>query len=81
MVLEFFVQQVSLVAKTDVDGIGFADDFGGQSKLLMSPKLWRSFIKPCYQELFNICKQAGKFIFFHSDGYLYCVISFSFFNP
>ena len=74
MVLEFFSRQVAAQAKTDVDGIAFADDFGSQRQLLISPELWRSFIKPVYQELFNICKKAGKFIFFHSDGYIVDII-------
>ena len=74
MLLEFFSRQVSLQAKRSFDGITFADDFGSQRQLLMSPELWRSFIKPVYQELFRICKQAGKFIFFHSDGYIIEII-------
>jgi len=42
MLLEFFSRQVSLQVKTPVDGITFADDFGSQRQLLMSPKLWRA---------------------------------------
>jgi len=74
MLVEFFARQVSLVAKTGVDGINFADDFGAQTQLLISPDLWRAFIRPVYEELFRICKQAGKFIFFHSDGYIVEII-------
>jgi len=68
MLQEFFSRQVELVCKTDVDGIVFADDFGWQQQLLMSPKQWRDFIRPVYEHILGICKKAGKYIFFHSDG-------------
>ena len=68
MLLDFFARQVTLVSKTDVDGICFADDFGSQQQLLIPPSLWRSFIKPVYRDILGICKSAGKLVFFHSDG-------------
>ena len=70
MLLEYFAQQVAHLAKTEVDGIIFFDDWGSQRQLLIPPKIWRSFFKPVYRELFTICKKAGKFIFFHSDCYV-----------
>ena len=70
MLLEYFTQQVSSLTKTDVDGIIFFDDWGAQNQLLIPPSLWRSFFKPVYRELFAICREAHKFIFFHSDGYI-----------
>ena len=74
MLLEYFGQQVSSLAKTNVDGIIFFDDWGAQSQLLIPPRVWRSFFKPVYKKLFSICKKAGKFIFFHSDGYIMEII-------
>jgi len=71
---EFSVRQVSALAKTAVDGIIFFDDWGSQQQLLIPPALWRSFFKPVYRELFSICKKSGKFIFFHSDGYIMEII-------
>ncbi|MBI4283403.1 MAG: hypothetical protein HY663_02905 [Chloroflexi bacterium] len=74
MLMEYYTQQVAHLAKTEVDGIIFLDDWGSQRQLLIPPKLWRSFFKPVYRELFAICKKAGKFIFFHSDGYILEII-------
>jgi len=74
MLLEFLARRVSLMAGTDVDALFFQDDFGSQQQLLVPPDVWRSFIKPVYQELFEICGQAGKFVFFHSDGYIVEII-------
>ncbi|MCS7223339.1 MAG: hypothetical protein NZ959_02080 [Armatimonadetes bacterium] len=55
--------------KAGADGIAFADDWGAQNRLLISPQKWRSFFKPRYQILFDLVKDAGRFIFFHTDGW------------
>jgi len=74
ILLDFFGTQVSMVVKSDVNGVCFADDFGSQQQLLLPPKLWREFIKPVYKELVGICKSAGKYVFFHSDGVIHEII-------
>jgi uroporphyrinogen decarboxylase len=75
ILFDFYMRQVSIAAESGVDGICFFDDWGSQRQLLVSPEIWRSFIKPVYQELFAICKSKGKFIFFHSDGYIIEIIN------
>lgn len=65
---EFFLAELALWVKTDVDGIAFMDDWGAQDKLLISPKLWRAFFAPLYADYCRIIHEAGKFVFFHSDG-------------
>lgn len=55
--------------KAGVDGVYFGDDWGGQNRLLISPQKWRSFFKPRYKRLFEPVKDAGKHIFFHTDGW------------
>lgn len=52
----------------DIDGMVFSDDWGSQRSLLISPAKWREFFKPKYQEIIDIIKDAGKKVFFHSDG-------------
>ncbi|MBI2843172.1 MAG: hypothetical protein HYX78_07205 [Armatimonadetes bacterium] len=74
IVWDYFRQTVTLSTRMDVDGIFFWDDFGSQTQLFMSPDLWRKFIRPVYEDLFGICKSAGKFVFFHSDGYILEII-------
>ena len=51
-----------------IDGIGFGDDWGQQTGLIMGPDLWREFIKPCIKKLFGYVKSQGKFVFIHSCG-------------
>ena len=74
LVHEFFLRELSLWVKTDVDAISFMDDWGTQERLLISPKLWREFYKPLYAEYCRIIHDAGKFVFFHSDGHILEVI-------
>jgi len=75
MLHEFFCEEMRMWAKTDVDGIGFMDDWGSERSLLISPEMWRSFFKPLYRDYCNIIKGAGKFVFFHSDGNIEAIYS------
>lgn len=67
---EFFVREMQMWAKTDVDGVSFMDDWGAQNSLLISPDLWRSFFKPLYRDYCELLHAGGKFVFFHSDGHI-----------
>lgn len=67
---EFFVAEMKFWASTQVDGISFMDDWGTQKSLLINPEKWRSFFKPLYKEYVDIAHAAGKFVFFHSDGFI-----------
>jgi len=70
MLHDFCTTELELWAKTDVDSIGFCDDWGTQTALLISPDLWRSFFKPLYRDYCEIIHRGGKFAFFHSDGHI-----------
>jgi hypothetical protein len=70
MVHEFYLCNIEMWVKTDVDAIGLGDDWGTQRALLISPKLWRSFYKPLYADYCRLAKAHGKFVFFHSDGHI-----------
>lgn len=74
LVHEFFLRELELWAKTDVDGIPFMDDWGAQDRLLISLKMWREFFKPLYADYCRIAHDAGKFVFLHSDGYIFDLI-------
>ncbi len=52
----------------DYQGLQFADDWGSQTGMLISPKIFRSFFKPVYAAMFNKVKAAGLDIWFHTDG-------------
>lgn len=70
IVHEWNVRMLERLVKADVDAISWMDDWGSQSSLLMSPKMWREFFKPCYRQYCEIIKRAGKFCLVHSDGFI-----------
>ena len=67
---DFYIREVELWAKADVDAIMFMDDWGSQNQLLIPPEMWREFFKPVYKEYCDAAKAEGKFVFMHSDGYI-----------
>lgn len=75
MLHEYYLHEIERWAQTDVDGIFFMDDWGSQGNLLIAPALWREFFKPLYRQYCDTIKQAGKFVFFHSDGYIEPIIA------
>jgi len=68
MVHEFYVRELRLLAPIAADAIMFRDDWGTQTNLLISPGQWRRIFKPLYAEYCRIIHEAGKFVFYHSDG-------------
>ncbi len=70
MLHEFFMRELEMWAKTDVDAISFMDDWGAQNQLLIAPKLWRDVFKPLYADYCDVIHWAGKFAFMHSDGHI-----------
>lgn len=58
----------------EYDGLHFADDWGSQTSLLISPERWREFYKPVYAAMFEKVTRAGVDVHFHSDGYIIDII-------
>jgi uroporphyrinogen decarboxylase len=69
MILEVMVHRVERLCQLpQLDGIHFRDDWGTQRTLMIEPDLWRSFFKSAYARLFALVQDAGKHVWFHSDG-------------
>lgn len=83
-ITQFFEQKLrrALPMVADrVDVCYFADDLGGQRRLLMSPGDYRQLIMPYHQRLFKLAKvlaaEAGApppAIMFHSDGAIFDIL-------
>jgi uroporphyrinogen decarboxylase len=61
-VLERALKSISL------DGVHFGDDWGTQCGLQMSPRMWRTFIKPHIKRMYALVRDAGKYVSIHSCG-------------
>jgi uroporphyrinogen decarboxylase len=59
-----------------VQMVEVGDDLGTQSSLLISPKMYREFIKPAEKELYALIheKAPGAALFRHTDGAIFDVI-------
>jgi uroporphyrinogen decarboxylase len=68
--LAFNLRWLEEWTKLDYDGLHFGDDWGGQRSLIIRPETWRRLFKPRYAEMFRLAKDAGKDVWFHSDGYI-----------
>ena len=55
--------------RLDPDGVYFADDWGTQQELIISPSMWRELFLPAYRQQFEPVRAAGKHVFFHTDGF------------
>ena len=68
MIHDFHCRTFECMAKTDVDALMFMDDWGSQTSLLISPRMWRDYFKACYKDYCDIIHGGGKKVFMHSDG-------------
>ncbi len=50
------------------EAVIFADDYGGQENLLLSPSVWRELVRPELERLYRLCRDAGQIIVHHSCG-------------
>ena len=64
------VAQVRNILRHKPDQVGFHTDIGGQDRLLLSPRLFRKYIKPVFSAIFQPIRQAGAHVYLHSDGHL-----------
>ena len=51
-----------------VDIAEYNDDVGMQDGLLMSPDMWRRYLKPRLGRMFSLIRSAGKHVRYHSCG-------------
>lgn len=70
MVHEFYLEDIKSWCTSNVDAIFFMDDWGTNQSLLISPETWREIFKPLYKEYCEIIHAAGKYAFFHTDGWI-----------
>jgi len=68
--LQFYLDWLDRWLAQQYQGLHFADDWGSQISMLISPGKWRSFFKPAYAAMFARVKKAGLHVWYHSDGHI-----------
>jgi uroporphyrinogen decarboxylase len=71
-ITELSIANACFLAECGVDILLTGDDVGMQDRLMLSPAMWRKWIKPRYAELIARVKaiNPATLIFHHSDGYI-----------
>jgi hypothetical protein len=59
---------IERLADYPIDCVKFADDWGTQKGLIISPELWRKVFRPRYAAQFERVHRLGKKVWFHSCG-------------
>jgi len=72
--LEYYVEIGNQLAELRVDQVHMADDIATQTGMIISPRLWRRYFKPCYKKLIDGLRTKVKYILYHSDGNLWPII-------
>jgi uroporphyrinogen decarboxylase len=70
----FYLAEMEIWARTGVDALVMADDWGGQHGLLIAPALWRELFKPLYRDYVALAHRHGKYAFMHSDGHIAAIL-------
>jgi len=74
MVENFSMYIVRRFVALGVDVMRYPEDLGAQDRPLISPALFRKYLKPSYTRLMAPAKQADILIHMHCDGYLWDLI-------
>lgn len=57
-----------------VDFMYYHTDIGTQDRLMISPRDFRTYLKPMFRALFQTCRRAGTHVYLSSDGYLLDIV-------
>ncbi|HSA02723.1 MAG TPA: uroporphyrinogen decarboxylase family protein [Candidatus Paceibacterota bacterium] len=67
-IMAFECDLMRMAARCGFHGIHFADDWGTQSGLMISPGMWRRLFKPRYARQFALARELGLHTWFHCCG-------------
>ncbi|MBN1249945.1 MAG: hypothetical protein JXC32_19940, partial [Anaerolineae bacterium] len=54
--------------------VTFGDDLGMQLQLPISPRMWRKYLKPCFAAIYQPFRDAGFYVYMHTDGHIIEII-------
>ncbi len=67
-IVDFECDLMRMAARHGFHGIHFADDWGTQSGMMISPQLWRALFKPRYARQFALAHDLGLHAWYHCCG-------------
>ena len=67
-IIDFECDLMRMAARHGFHGIHFADDWGTQTGMMISPALWRQLFKPRYARQFAVARELGLHTWYHCCG-------------
>lgn len=67
-IADYNIAQVKEALNYDIDAVYFGDDWGQQHGLIMGYDTWKEFIYPQLKRMYQVVRDAGKYVFIHSCG-------------
>jgi len=67
-IADYNITQTLEALKYDIDCVRFGDDWGQQYGLIMGPECWKEFIYPQIKRMYEIVRNAGKYVLIHCCG-------------
>jgi uroporphyrinogen-III decarboxylase len=58
----------NFIHRANSEWLGFAEDLGMQQGPMISPVLFRKYIKPSYRKMMKLARDEGAVVHMHSDG-------------
>ncbi len=68
LIFDFECELMRMAARHGFHGIHFADDWGAQTGLVISPGMWRRLFKPRYARQFALAHELGLHVWYHCCG-------------
>ena len=68
LVNDLALAQIDLYADVGADGVMFAEDWGTEDRLLVSPRMWEDLFRPGFERLVSRAHQRGLTVWMHSCG-------------
>lgn len=75
MICERNLKIIDIGLEYDIDGFHFGDDWGQQKGMIMGAPLWREFIKPRMQRMYEKVKERGLYVSQHSCGDIQTILN------
>lgn len=57
-----------------IDMVYFYDDVATARSLMISPQMWREYVRPCHVRIIEVAKAHGKPVMYHCDGAIAALI-------
>ena len=68
-ITDYILQTMEILfERFEFDCIALSDDYGSQKAMVISPDMWRRFIKPLLVEIYAFTRKNGRAVFHHSCG-------------